>query len=206
MVSILYKNSFIYNSILKILHGNYLKKRYSLISKMIGKNKKVLELGSGTSLIYPYLDKSVEYGGWDLNKIFINDLRKKGLNVKLKSIFDYKDYPKEIDVILIVDLLHHIVPKHEEFIKKIKNKAKMIIIAEPFNSESNFIDSLYSSKNFIINKIMKFINNLIGDDDGINNADALFDWNHNKESLKSMFKKMGAKKIICLGNDLIAKI
>jgi ubiquinone/menaquinone biosynthesis C-methylase UbiE len=75
MASILYKNSFVYDIMLRILHGDYLRKRYSLISKIIGKNKKVLELGCGTALIHPYLDKSIDYEGWDLNNNFITDLK-----------------------------------------------------------------------------------------------------------------------------------
>jgi SAM-dependent methyltransferase len=205
MVSFFYTNSFLYNLMLNLIHGGFLKKRYSLISKIIGKNKKVLEIGCGTSLIYPYLDKSVSYEGWDLNKNFINESKKKGLNVKLKSAFDYNSY-KKVDVILIVDVLHHVVPRHEELIKKIKSKAKMIIIAEPFNSKSSFLGWLNRSNNKPIKYLLKAYNRAMGDNDGINKPDVLFDWNYDEKSLKALFNKMGAKKVISLGTDLIALI
>jgi len=205
MASIFYKNSFLYDLMLKFVHGNHLKKRYSLISGLIGKKGKVFELGCGTSMIYPYLAKSVEYEGWDLNKKFIDDSMKKGLNVKLKSVFEYKSYPKA-DVVLIIDVLHHIFPRHEELIKKAKKSAKKVIIVEPFNSSDNFLDRIKTSKKSFFFPIVKLFNKLIGDNDGINRPDVLFDWNYDKKSLESFFKKIGAKKTMPLGSDLIAII
>jgi hypothetical protein len=43
--------------------------------------------------------------------------------------------------------------------------------------------------------IFNFLNITIGDYDGINSSEVMFEWNHDKNSLKSFFKKNGAKKI-----------
>jgi len=205
MTSLFYKSSFLYNFMLNFIHKDFLKKRYELISKIIGKNKKVLEVGCGTSLIKHFLDKSVDYEGWDLNKKFIIDSKKKGLNVKLKSAFDYKSYPK-VDVILIVDFLHHIAPRHEELLKMIRKNAKRIIIIEPFILRSSFRYRLKKLNNPLLNLSMLTLINLFGDNDGINKHEVLCEWNYSKESLKKFFKNNGAKKIFGLGKDLIAVI
>jgi SAM-dependent methyltransferase len=196
MASPLYKFPFLYNLFLKLLYGKQLKQKYELISELVGENKKVFELGCGSCLAKDYLKNSCSYTGWDLNPDFINYGRKKGLKVELKNIFDFKDYP-ESDVILIIDVLHHIVPNHEKLIREARKRSKKVIVAEGWDFYN------ISKSKGLKKRLYSFINNFV-DDDGINGPDNIFKWNYNKKSLINFFKKNKAKEISELGHVLIS--
>jgi hypothetical protein len=70
-MSLMYRYPGLYNYILKIIHGKALNKRFEIIGEEIGADKRVFELGSGTSLIYPFLHRGCTYEGWDLNERFL---------------------------------------------------------------------------------------------------------------------------------------
>ncbi|MFX0141935.1 MAG: methyltransferase domain-containing protein [Candidatus Hodarchaeota archaeon] len=196
MTSIMYKFPKAYNLFLKIIHGNNLSERYKIISKIIGKNKRVLDLGCGTCLLFNYLDKSCSYQGWDLNKNFINK-NKNNLNVKLKNVFDYKDYP-ENDVIVISDLLHHVVPRHDELVKKAKKKTKKLIIIEPTVGIN-----IIGTKNKFLKIVNKLIDKILSDDDGINSFEDRSKWFEKKEDVYKFFMKFNPKLIKEIGLDYI---
>ena len=196
MTSIMYKFPKAYDLFLLIIHRKKLSERYMFISKIIGKNKRVLDLGCGTCLLYKYLDKSCTYEGWDLNKNFINE-NKNNLNVKLKNVFDYKDYP-ENDVIVISDLLHHIVPRHDELVKKVKKKTKKLIIIEPTVGIN-----IIGTKNTFIKIINKLIDKILSDDDGINTFEDRSKWFEKKEDVYKFFIKFNPKLIKEFGLDYI---
>ena len=196
MTSIMYKYPKAYDLFLKIIHRNNLSERYKFISKIIGKNKKVLDLGCGTCLLYGYLDKSCSYEGWDLNKNFINENKNK-LNVKLKNVFDYKDY-SENDVIVISDLLHHVVPRHDELLKNAMNKTKKLIIIEP-----KVGINIIGTRNKFLKIINKLIDKILSDDDGINSFEDRSKWFEKKEDVYKFFIKFNPKLIREFGLDYI---
>lgn len=181
-----------------MIHKKELKERYELISKLVGKNKKVFELGCGTCLVKNYLDESCSYEGWDLNQKFVNHAKKKGLNVKLKNVFDFLDYP-ENEVILIIDILHHIVPNHEKLIDEAKKRSKKLIILEPYISS----DPLFNSKG-LMKKICMIYYKFFADFDGINPLENIFKWDYDEKSLKKFFEQKGAKQVTKIGSDLIS--
>lgn len=197
MASLLYSFPRIYNFFLLLFHGKDLEKRYRIISRLIGRNKTVFELGSGTCLIAKYLDKSCKYFGWDLNPSFVSYNKKRGLDVKLKDIMDFKHYPKS-DIILIIDVLHYITPNHEKLLDAIVKRAKHVIVVEPYNTT-------HLPKNVLLVKLLNFFNLVLGKNDGINNSSDT-KWKYDKTELKEFFIKKGATRIIHLGSDLIVSI
>jgi len=190
----MYKNPSFYNIFLKILHGRSLRKRYEVIAREIGGKKRIFEPGCGTCLIYPYLQAGCEYEGWDLNESFVRFNVKSGRKVHQKDIFDFADYPSN-DVILLCDLLHHIVPRHEELIKGALKKTEKLIISEPPSS-------------FKLQRKFKwiafFFHKTLFDDDGINPFDKMVEWDYPREKLTSLFNNYGCTKIIKVGCNLIA--
>jgi len=193
-VSLIYKNPIFYHAFLKILHGRSLRKRYELIAREIGGKKRVFEPGCGTCLIYSYLHDGCEYEGWDINERFVHYNIKRGRRVYQKNIFDFNDYPPN-DVIILCDLLHHIVPRHEELIKMALGKTKRLIISETpqsFKLQRKF------------KRIAYFLHSTILDDDGINPFDAMVEWDYPREKLTSLFETYGCTKIIPVGWNLIA--
>lgn len=204
MGSIMYNNAFIYDLMNSVVNGEHNKVKYDLISKIVGKNKKVFEIGCGTCTIAKYLDKSCTYEGWDLNEKFINYAKKKGYNAKLKNIFDFKDYPKS-DVILILDVLHHVVPNHIKLLNEAKKRCKKLIIIEPHEVFSVIPDfKKLNSLRGIKKKFFLILNKLFGDFDGINSNETVFKWNHDEKSLKDFLKKNNASLIKKIGPVMCA--
>ncbi|VVB76051.1 Methyltransferase domain protein [Candidatus Tiddalikarchaeum anstoanum] len=203
MSSIQYNHPKIYDFLNFIINGKFNEKKFELISKIIGKDKRVLDLACGTGLLSKYIDSSCHYEGWDLNKKFIDYAKRRGINAKLKSIFDFKNYPKT-DVIVIIDALHHVVPNQVKLLNETIKRSKQVIIVEPHTTFSIIPDfkELKSYKG-IKRSVFSFLNDVFGDADGINPKDTVFDWNHDKTSLREFFKEHGAKKVVELGPMLI---
>jgi 2-polyprenyl-3-methyl-5-hydroxy-6-metoxy-1,4-benzoquinol methylase len=115
---------------LKIMHGKNLKKRYSFIADQIEENDFVLDLGCGTGLLADYL-KAKRYLGMDVNKDFVRFAKSKGHDVVNSDIFEFEKYPGSVDVVVLVDMLHHITPQEEVLMKRLAEMdLKKIIVSE----------------------------------------------------------------------------
>lgn len=189
MTSISYRVPQLYEIGVKILHGNTLPLRYSKIAQEIGRNKKVLDLGCGTALLYPYLD-SCEYMGWDLNDSFVRYCQKKGLNVNKKDIFQFSEYPP-CDYIVLCDILHHVFPRDELLLKEAVKKANVIAV-EP------------CSKRRLPKPLVFLYDQVIGDADGINSFENRMQWNYNELTLTQKFLQLGTVKVEPLNNYIFA--
>ena len=192
--SISYKFAKAYNILVSIAEKGITENKFSRMAGIIGKNKRVFELGCGTAFLSDYLMDGCSYIGWDLNKNFIDDCRKRGLKVFQKNVFDFNDYP-ENDVIVISDVLHHIVPRDKELIREAKKRTKQVIITEPTerlkygNSEISFC-------------VYKFFDKFFGDNDGINSFEDRKNWGFdNEQEVREYLKEFNPKEIIFLGKN-----
>ncbi len=193
-MSLMYENPFFYNMFVKILHGRSLRKRYKLIAREIGENKRVFEPGCGTCLVYPYLQTSCEYEGWDLNEKFLGFCIRNGIKVSKKDVFDFQNYPDN-DVILICDLLHHLIPRHEGFVLEALKRTKKLIVSEPARS--------FKPHKMLKPIILPLYRTLL-DSDGINQPHQTIEWDYDEEKLRNFFQKLGCTKTIKVGWDMIA--
>ena len=169
------------------MHRKNLVRRYEFISKAVGKNKNVLELGCGTCLLLEFLDRTNAYTGIELNQAFIDYAKsKRGAKVIRANIFDFRKYPKT-DVIIMCDVLHHVHPRHEELLQRALRMAKKVIVCEP--------KSDYSMHNFLA----QF------DTDGINRKASPIGWNKEfrGKKLTEFLRKNGAKRVKVIGGDVI---
>ena len=186
----------LYQLFLLLLHRKNLVKRYTYLSREIGRNKVVFELGCGIGILAKYLDKSCEYMGWDLNATFIKYLRKMGLNAELKDIFNFKEYP-ENDITVIIDVLHHVAPKERILIQNALKTTKKLIVVEP-SSPYKFGRVQH------ISRFYYFYDLFLGDNDGINPLHRRISWNFSEKDLKNYFISLGASKINYIGKDVVA--
>lgn len=191
----MYQSPRVYNAIVKLIHGDSLEQRYLIISREVGKNKKVLELGCGTALLNSYLETGCEYEGWDLNDKFVNYCQNRRLDVYKKNVFDIGDNKYQWDVIVICDLLHHVVPNHEKLLKMAIESAEAVIVSEPAKSFKPA--SFHKPIKYLICK-------LIGDYDGINKVSNLNMWDYDLGKLTALFQSYGSHKIFRVGRDMIA--
>lgn len=193
----------LYELTLKLLHGSNLKKRYKYISKNIEKNSNVLDVGCGTGILGKFISKKCNYVGIDLNKKFLNFVSSRGLKVFNCNAFNFKKYSKNVDIIVICDVLHHVYPKHKFLLEKFgKSGAKKIIVCEPYEFEKSGKMRFFEKSKIILEKIF--------DADGINPSILKFEksWRYSKNELKDFFKDSikNRKKIILkeIGKDIIA--
>ncbi|MFX1552935.1 MAG: methyltransferase [Promethearchaeota archaeon] len=190
---------------------------------LIGKGpKEVLDLPCGTGYLMRFLHPAIEYEGVDLNHRFLKRIRRKELkkrNIKLKkialyqkNIFDFQDYQgKKKDVIVICDILHHIYPKHVDLINIAKKISQKIIVCEPYvikPKEISARDRLFKIVIFfgkyLPKPLLKIIDFLFLDNDGINPYQLRSKWNLDKKSLKEFYKTMGFNSIYKILDEYIA--
>ena len=197
----------IYEISINFLHGKNFRKRYRYIIRNIEENSNVLDIGCGTGILGKFLCKKCNYVVIDLNKKFLNFASKRGLKVFNCNAFNFKKYSKNVDTIVICDVLHHIYPRHKLFLEKIKNYADKIIICEPFYKTQTY-ESRKESLSFL-EKIKTFLV-IIFDSDGYNALRLRFNkrWWYNKKELKLFFKEsLKNRKNLFLkeiGRDIIA--
>jgi len=181
MASFVYRHPILYNLMLKAIHQKALNRRYRYISKSIGKNKTVFELGCGTARMHKFLHRSCKYVGWDLNRTFVEYCRRKGINAKTKDIFDFSEYP-ENDVTVICDVLHHVFPNDRSLVEHAAINTKKLIIIEPYDIGKVRLP------NFIIKRLQAF------DDDGINEDDERHGWGIGQ--YKKILEKFGSSIMV----------
>ena len=138
--SIVYRSGYVYNFVNQ--RAFEFKKKFKTLANFSVRNgnEKILDLPCGTGYLTRYLPETVTYEGWDLNHRFLKKIRKdwdKGrikpnkLILKQKNIFDYDEYPDDVDTIVFCDILHHITPKHVDLVENAKKRVDRIIICEP---------------------------------------------------------------------------
>ncbi len=219
--SLMYRSGWLYNAVTRRLYDQ--DKKFSTIATFIGKGpKRVLDLPCGTGYLMRFLHPAIEYEGADLNHRFLKRIRKKELkkrNIKLtkiilrhKNIFDFQDYQgKKKDVIVLCDILHHIYPKHIDLINIAKKIAKKIVVCEPYvinPKEISARDKLFKIVIFfgkhLPKPLLKIIDFLLLDNDGINSFQMRSQWNFDEKSLKEFYKVMGFNKVYKILDEYIA--
>ena len=219
--SLMYRSGWLYNAVTRRLYDQ--DKKFSTIATFIGKGpKKVLDLPCGTGYLMRFLHPAIEYEGADLNPRFLKRIRKKELkkrNIKLtkvilrhKNIFDFQDYQgKKKDVIVLCDILHHIYPKHIDLINIAKKIANKIVVCEPYvinPKEISARDKLFKIVIFFGKRLpkplLKIIDFLLLDNDGINSFQMRSQWNLDEKSLKEFYKVMGFNNVYKILDEYIA--
>ena len=217
----MYRSGWLYNAVTRRLFDQ--DKKFLTIAQLIGEGpKRVLDLPCGTGYLMRFLNPLIEYEGVDLNHRFLKRIKKKELkkrNIKLKkiilnhrNIFDFRYYKGERkDIIVICDILHHIYPKHVELIKIAQNIAQKVIVCEPFVIKPQEITArdrlfrvvIFFGK-FLPKPLIKIVDFLFLDNDGINSFKNRSQWNLDKDGLKAFYKKMGFNNIYRILDEYIA--
>jgi len=219
--SLMYRSGWLYNAVTRRLYDQ--DKKFLTIAQLIGEGpKRVLDLPCGTGYLMRFLNPLIEYEGVDLNHRFLKRIKKKELkkrNIKLKkiilnhgNIFDFRYYKGEKkDVIVICDILHHIYPKHVELIKIAQNIAQKVIVCEPFDIKPQKLTArdrifrvvIFFGK-FLPKPLIKIVDFLFLDNDGINSFKNRSQWNFDKKRLINFYKKMGFNNTYRILDEYIA--
>jgi SAM-dependent methyltransferase len=206
--SFMYRSGWFYNAITRRLYDQDTK--FSTIAYLVGKGpKRVLDLPCGTGYLMRFLDPLIEYEGVDLNNRFLRRIKKKELgkrniqlsNVILKQldIFDFQYYKGEKkDAVVICDTLHHVFPNHIKLVNIAKQISRKVIICEPYvikpkeiSARDIFLKLIIFFGKHLPKSLIKIIDFILLDNDGINPYYTRLKWNYDKKSLKDFYKSMG---------------
>lgn len=185
---LIYKSPWLYERLLRALHGADLDKRYRKIAQFIDKGT-VLDIGCGTGLLADYLKPHIKYVGIDLNERFLSYARKKGLDVRRINVFDVRSYPRA-NYYVICDLLHHLNPNHRGLLRELCALNGTLIVCEPFVTTKS--------------KLKRLLIRAIVDYDFINPPRLDLSW-HDEQELVDFFKQeLKPTEIFKVGSDIIA--
>jgi len=219
--SLVYQNALLYNFVNQRAYDFKTKFRTIASIACLNGTKKILDLPCGTGYLTRYLDNNITYIGWDLNRTFLEKIKrdwKKGrilLNkviLEQKNIFDFKDYPNDVDVIVFCDILHHVYPNHVKLVENAKKYAKKIIICEPvavkpehMNVKDWIARAIIKIVKYMPERIIKFIDYFLADNDGINNYINRANWPYNRTSLREFYINLGIKvdRILEIGDETL---
>ena len=144
---------------------------------------------------------------WKRGRILLNKVI-----LEQKNIFNFNAYPDDIEVIVFCDILHHVYPDHVRLVENAKNYAKRIIICEPVAVRPEHMNVKDWIARFIIKivkympeRIIKFIDYFLADNDGINDYLDRAKWPYNRLSLQKFYIDLGIKKnrIINIGDEML---
>ena len=129
IVGIQYRNPFLYNLLIPIIHKRKLMRELRVA---VGKNQSVFEVAAGFGRLKKYIDQSNKYSGIDLNEKFIKYAQERNIAVSFGDIFDPTQY-KNTDVTLVVDVIHHLpsARRAEMFDLIFKHTQCKVIVLEP---------------------------------------------------------------------------
>jgi|TARA_Y100000031_G_scaffold20462_1_gene20979 SAM-dependent methyltransferase len=171
----IFRNPWLYSLSIRLLHFDGFKK----IRDIIGKEKNVFEPACGFGRLQRYLYDSCSYSGIDLNEIFINFGKKRGLDIRIGDVLEEKNYIKS-DIIILCDILHHLTKDKIQEVVSIATKfaKEKIVIMEPA-----FV-GLASGKGFFSRLAAKVFARV--DFDGINNIEHWF----TRQDYQKLFKHL----------------
>jgi len=186
MKGFMYWHPKLYSITMRLLYGKEMyDKRYEYMAKECN-GMSVLDVGCADCHLADYLPRD-KYAGLDINKNFIKNAIKRGINAKRLDVI--KEELPSAECIMISGILHQLYPHHEILIKKALDKAsKRVVICEPTTH-------IACSKNPFIAKIARMIN-----DPGYGSPKERL----NKEQLFAMYKKYRAEKRYEIGRDSFA--
>jgi hypothetical protein len=133
-----YWHPLLYRKAMQLAYGEHYKIRYEALSKFIPDRCQLLELCMGDAFFYlNYLkQKNLDYTCADINPVFVNAARKKGVRSSLLDV--YSDDIPSSDHILMQASLYHFIPNEQKVIDKLlKACNKSLIISENVENLSN---------------------------------------------------------------------
>jgi hypothetical protein len=145
MQSPIYWHPLLYSAAMKLSYGKKFEERYKALDKHIPAGCNLLELCMGDAYFYlKYLaKKKVNYSCADINPVFVNAAKQKGLRSTLLDASFDEIQPS--DFILMQASLYHFIPNQKEVIKKmIAAAGKQIIFSESVDNLSNSSSGLKS--------------------------------------------------------------
>jgi hypothetical protein len=138
VTSPVYWHPFIYGVFMRLLYGRGFSDRYHAVAARIPINASLLELCAGDCLLYTrfLVQKKISYTACDINPIFINAARKKGISAIRLDVLN--ETLPNADIVLMQASLYQFIPHQKAIVDKMLEAArKRVIIVEPVKNLSD---------------------------------------------------------------------
>ncbi|MBN2053378.1 class I SAM-dependent methyltransferase [bacterium] len=117
--SLFYRDARKYDQLLYALHGEAYDMRFKRIAAHLSPGDKVLDIGCGTCHLASFMPPETTYLGMDLNQRFLQQAAARGIATRCADLFDVTAYPREYTTAVMVDMMHHLVPRGREFLTQL---------------------------------------------------------------------------------------
>ncbi len=137
--SLVYRNPFLYESVMIALYGRHYAARFRAIAELIPAGSRVLELCCGPGILFSrYLkEKRVDYTGLDVNTRFIAELTRRAGRGIVWDLHSNKPLPPA-DTVVMQASLYQFLPDAEPVVRRMLAAAEsQVIIAEPIRNLSD---------------------------------------------------------------------
>ncbi len=131
--SLIYRNAFIYESVMRVLYGSAYHERFQVIAELIPEGGSVLDVCCGpATLFHRYLKrKRVRYTGLDINQRFIERLSANGATGMVWNLEESCPLPRA-QYVIMQSSLYHFLPDALPVVERMLAAAeKQVLIAEP---------------------------------------------------------------------------
>ena len=188
MTSLVYRDPRLYRGILRLLYGSDLARRERVVRRMIRKGSVVIDVACGDAGIARRL-KDVRYVGVDVSPVFIDALKRRGLEGRVIDLT--RDEPPTGDVVCLLGALYQFLPDAGPVVERLRRAARShVVLAEPYRN-------LAQSKNPLVAAIARRATN-----PGVDSSTHRFD----EASLRALLVRHGATEIVDTGREFVARL
>jgi SAM-dependent methyltransferase len=131
--SLVYRSPLVYRMAMAALYGPYYRARSRSVAALVPPAVSVLELccGPGTLFLDHLRAKGVRYRGFDRNPVFVDALRRHGVDAEVRDVAEPTPLPPA-DVVLIQASLYHFLPDAGAVVDRMRAAARdTVIVSEP---------------------------------------------------------------------------
>jgi hypothetical protein len=134
--SLIYKNAFLYESLMLALYGAAYFERYRAIADLIPAGATVTDLCCGPATVFQrYLKaKGVQYTGLDINARFVGALTRNGGRGLQWDMHDGRPFPPADYVLMHASLYHFLPDPHPIVARMLAAANQKVLIAEPIRN------------------------------------------------------------------------
>jgi SAM-dependent methyltransferase len=150
--SLIYKNAFIYEGLMRALYGSAYQARFQALADLIPDRGSVLDVCCGpATLFHRYLkQKGIRYTGLDINPTFIERLSASGGTGMVWNLDEDRPLPRT-QYVIVQSSLYHFLPDAAPIVERMLAAAeRKVLIAEPVR---NVADSQSALLAFLARKL-----------------------------------------------------
>jgi SAM-dependent methyltransferase len=134
---VIYRSARGYELLIRVLYGRHYSARMRVLAEQVPRGASVLELccGPGTLYLHHLSDRAGGYVGVDVNRRFVAQLRRRGIDARLLDLNSDAEPLPRADAVLMQASLYHFLPDASRIVDRMLAAAReRVIISEPIRN------------------------------------------------------------------------